>query len=1088
MHVHRSNRMEELAAALADVVRRPAGAPLEPEVIAVQSKGMERWLGMELSKRLGVWANARFPFPRALVEELLSAVEGQDGTPAAFSREALMWSIAALLPELCRRPESGPLAAYLRDDERGLKRLALAERIANTFDQYAVYRPALVLGWERGEPGGWQAELWRALVARHGAGHVAARARRFAAAWPTLERVPDALPRRIAIFGVSTLPPLYVELLAAVAQRVEVHLFQLSPSREYWAEIRSRREELRGLWRSADIDALSLAGSEQVPLLGSLGRAGRDFQRVLESHVDYVEDARDLYRDPGADTLLHTLQSGILYLEQRGGAIADDDRSIGVVACHGAMREVEILRDQLLAMFDEDPSLEPRDVVVMTPDIDAYAPLVDAVFGLEPWERGYIPFRIADRSMRAQSPVAEAFVAVLALSHSRMKASEVLDLLALAPVRARFGVADDEVEELERWVHASGVRWGVDAADRAAHGQPGLPQNTWRFGFERLLLGYAMPADGTRLFEGRLPLDEVEGGATEAVGRLVELCERLFAWRARLAAPRSLVEWQHELGQLLEELFAVPEREAYQMQAVRDVLAVLVAEAGTAGFTEPVHLELIEQLLSRRFETERAAHDFLAGGVTFCAMLPMRSVPFRVVVLLGMNDDGFPRRNQAPDFDLIAKDPRSGDRSLRDEDRYLFLEALLSARERLVVSYVGRGIRDNERRPPSVVLGELLDALEQRTGRAVDEWVVEHPLQPFSPRYFRADEPRLFSYAEAEARGARALVSGSHAEAPFQRRALPPQEAGPIDVDALARFFENPAKALIRERLGLDLSDEPVLVEDREPIEIDALERWRIGDELFQLALDGQDPGATLELARAEGVLPLGTPGKLFHEALAEDVRAVAGAAARWLAGERMEPLRVDVELGVERVTGTLRELYPLAQVRRQYSRLKPKNELSMWIRHLALCCAAPPGSPRESVVVGRAGDEDGDFAERVFRAVPASDARVRLAELVRLYRLGMRAPLPLFPATSRRFAEALADGESEALDRARDLFAPSEFDSSFPESEDAYVAQLFRGLDPLEPAFRAVPDLELPSFAELARTVFEPLLAACAGQEDDAP
>ncbi len=880
------------------------------------------------------------------------------------------------------------------------------------------------------------------------------------------------------MFGVSTLPPLYLEVLAAVASRVEVHLFHLSPSREYWAEIRSRREELRGLWRGADVDELALTRSGDVPLLGSLGRAGRDFQRVLEAQVDYVEDGRDLYREPGADTLLTALQSGILHLEPRVAAITDNDRSIGVVSCHAPMREVEILRDQLLAMFDADPTLEPRQVVVMTPDIDAYAPLIDAVFGFEPWERGFIPYRIADRSLRAESAVAQAFVATLALSRSRMKASEVLDLLALEPVRARFGIAADEVEQLERWVHASGVRWGVDAADRAAQGQPALRENTWRFGFERLLLGYAMAGDGTRLFEGRLPQDDVEGGAAEAVGRLVDVCERLFAWRARLVAPRPLVEWQRDLGRLIEDLLATSEREAYQMQAVRDVLAELVRNAEAAGFDEPVHLELVEQLLARRFESDRAAHDFLAGGVTFCAMLPMRSIPFRVVVLLGMNDEGFPRKNQASDFDLIASSPRPGDRSLRDEDRYLFLEALLSARERFVASYVGRGIRDNERRPPSVVLGELLDAIEQGYGIGADQLVVEHPLQPFSPRYFRADEPRLFSYAQAEARGARALSQGSHAEPPFQRRALAPAEAGPIDVDALARFFENPAKALIRDRLGLDLSDEPVLVEDREPIEVGALERWRIGDELFQLALDGQELGATLERSRAGGVLPLGTPGKLFHESLTADVQAVADAASVWLDGERLEPVMLDLALDGERVTGTLRGVYPRAQVRRQYSRLKPKNELSMWIRHLALCCAAPLDHPRRSVVVGRAADDGDAFAQRVFRAVPAAEAGARLSELVHLYRLGMCAPLALFPASSRRYVEKLPDGESDALDEARETFAPPEHNASFSESQDAYVQQLYRGCDPLAPGFRAVPDLALPTFAEVSRAVFEPLIA----------
>lgn len=1088
MFVHRSNRMEELVAALAEVVRRPAGSALEPEVVVVQSKGMERWIGLELCKRLGVWANARFPFPRALVEELLSAADPARASAEAFSRDALTWSIARLLPELAMRAEARPVASYLADDPHGLKRFLLAERIANAFDQYAVYRPELVLSWEGGAPGGWQAELWRALVARHGPGHVAARARRFFDAWAAPGALPVNLPRRISVFGVSALPPLYVQVLGAAAQRMEIHLFQLSPSREYWAEVRSRKEALRARARAGAFDGDDAEPGDDTRLLGSLGRAGRDFQRVLEAHVDYVEDGRDLYRDPGADSLLHALQSDILALRAADGkeserrAVAVGDASLGVVSCHGPMREVEILRDQLLALFDADPTLEPRDVVVMTPDIDAYAPLVDAVFGLSPWEAGYVPYRIADRSLRAASPVAEAFLAALALMQGRMKASEVLDLLQLAPVRERFGIDADEVEELGRWVHACGVRWGIDARDRAAHGQPALAENTWRFGFERLLLGYAMPRRGSTLFEGRLPQEDVEGGAADAVGRLIELGERLFTWKERLAAPRTLGAWQAVLGELLEDLLATPEREAYQLAQLRDALAELASRAGAADFEEPVHLELVCELLARRFESERSAHDFLAGGVTFCAMLPMRSIPFRVVVLLGMNDDGFPRKSTAPDFDLVQASPRLGDRSLGDEDRYLFLEALLSARERFIVSYVGRGIRDNEVRPPSVVLGELLDAVAD--GFQGAPAVVEHPLQPFSPRYFDGADPRLFSYASAEAGGARELVSGGHAEAPFQRAALPDAGSGPVDVDALARFFENPAKALLVERLGLYLSDEPMLVEDREPMEVDALEHWRIGDDLFRPALDGQALPALLEASRASGVLPLGVPGKLFFDRLAGEVAAVAGAARRWIEGERLETLVLDFPVEGERVIGTLAGVWPSAQVRAQFSRLKPKNEVSMWVRHLALACVAPAGHPRRSVVVGRA-LEGGAVAERVFRAVPAAEARSLLAQLIRIYRLGQRAPVPLFPASARAYMGELAKGEDAALDAARERFAPPDPSRKYPESEEAYVAQLFRGADPLDPAFRAVPDLDVPSFGELSRLVFGPLLASL--EEPDA-
>jgi len=307
MHVHRSNRTEALVDILAEVVAQPAGDAAAPECIVVQGKGMERWLSMQLAQRFGVWANPLFPFPRKLIERAITAVLGPEGEPSAcFEPETLMWAVAELLPAHLQRPEFAPIRTYLADDERGTKRIALAQRIADTFDQYVVYRPQMVIEWERGAGTDWQAVLWRALVARHGATHVAARAAAFLTAVPSTP--PRDFPSRISLFGISALPPLHLQLLAALSTHVEVHLFVLSPSREYWADIQSHRQAIRAqARRGVSIDTLHL--TEGHPLLASLGRLGRDFQQVLEVAGDYEEPDADLYRDPGTGNMLATLQS-----------------------------------------------------------------------------------------------------------------------------------------------------------------------------------------------------------------------------------------------------------------------------------------------------------------------------------------------------------------------------------------------------------------------------------------------------------------------------------------------------------------------------------------------------------------------------------------------------------------------------------------------------------------------------------------------------------------------------------------------------------------------------------------------------------
>lgn len=1116
--------MEELVRALAEVVR-PAGSPFEPELVVVQSKGMERWVGLELSRVFGVWANARFPFPRAFVDELLDRVLGEPEQLAqAWARESLTWSIAALLPRLAELSELELVRSYLKDDPRGARRFQLAERIAHVFDQYAVYRPELVLGWEAGkEPSSWQAVTWRALVDACGPGHLARRAARFFERWRALSEPPPGLPERVCVFGVSALPPVHLQLLAAVSERSDVHLFLLSPSREFWAQIRSRREIARAEREAAGAE-LHLA--EGNALLASLGRVGRDFSQVLEDSVDYAEAESARYVDPGADTLLHALQSDVTHLRLRGEGpgraprlpLAADDRSLEIHSCHGPMREVEVLRDRLLDLFERDPTLQPHDVIVMTPDIDAYAPLIDAVFGDVPGSAPALPYRIADRSERADSEVAGALSTLLEVLAGRMKASEVMDLLQLEPVRARFAIDAEELASIQRWVHESGVRWGVDAEHRRAAGQPAISENTWRFGLTRLLLGWAMPGDGKTLFCGALPYDDVEGDAAESIGRLAELCETLFAFRERVAAPRTVEEWKNTIGDLVSATIATDEPRAWQLRRVREVLAQIAEQAARAGFVEPVSLDVFSDVLRARLASERTTHAFLSGGVTFCALLPMRSIPFRVVCLLGLGDEDFPRRDRAPAFDRIAESPRAGDRSLSDEDRYLFLEALLSARDHLLVTYVGRGIQDDRPRPPSVVVGELLDAIDD--GFALDEHapkrrprrgppagqmafefvgpepqppavaarklseriVIEHPLQPFSPRYFGAgDDPRLFSYAAEEAEGARALASARTVLSPFASAALAAEpDQLDVDLDELARFFENPTRGFLR-RLGVDLDERPELVEDREPIDPSALARYDVGQRLVARALAGDDPSDAERLLRAEGLLPIGTPGRAWFAELAPEAREIARAARAFGHERRVAPYAIEVPLERGAVRGVAGDLWEGAQLVCSYSRLKAKNLLALWIRHLALCAAPPPSGALRSVLVGRPRETDrSGVASAVFAPIAVDRALVQLSQLTQLYRLGRRAPLCLFPATAEVYVGKLRGGDPDAaLAAARKRFVDG---FGFGEGGDASVKLLFGAADPLQPGFRPVLEVDgvrVPDFDELARRVLTPLIEA---------
>jgi exodeoxyribonuclease V gamma subunit len=1119
MIVHRSNRIETLVDALVDVVAVPVADPFAPEWIAVQGRGMERWLGMELARRLGVWANPAFPFPRRVIEAALEAVLGPaGGATAVFEPQRLRWAVAEALAAQLGRPAYAPLRRYLADDARGTKRLQLSGRIADLFDQYAVYRPHLVVDWERGADGGWQAELWRALVSAHGAGHAAARARALLEALAAGRASTDALPRRLSLFGISTLPPLYAEMLAALGARVELHLFVLCPSREYWGDLRSRREVMRAsrLGRHTTPSAPAATARrppEEVvghPLLASLGRVGRDFQDVLEGVAEYESD--DRYVEPGTGSMLAVLQSDMLALRVRIPGREDEplplragDDSIAVHACHGPMREIEVLHDQLLALFDADPTLTPADVVVMAPAIDAYAPLVEAVFGSG--GRPPIPFRIADRRARAQHEVVDAFLRALELLGGRLPAPDVLDLLALEPVRARFGIAAEELERLHRWVGEAGVRWAADAAHRGEAGQPACAENTWRFGLDRLLLGYALPGDGTRLFHGVLPYDDVEGSDAALLGRFAALCATLARCRDAVRAPRHPATWRETLGEMLAALVERRTATAYQHQALAAALDALAEHATAGGFTGSVDLDGMRRLLEDAVGAAGSPRGFLTGAVTFCEMVPMRTIPFRVVCLVGLNDGSFPRARRPLGFDLMAARPQVGDRTARDDDRYLFLEALLAARQRLIVSYVGQSIADNTELPPSVVVNELLDALDAAFaapggGRARDRIVQRHALQAFSPRYFENAPPQpahaaggppavpggqlslpglgyaappiagvsaLFSYSAMHCAGARALLGPRRGAPAWFTAALAEEPLETLALDELVRFFDNPTRWFLQRRLGIFVGRDGGLLDAREPIELDQLEQWRIGDALLRRAVDGADPAEAWELFRAAGALPLGAPGQCAYETIAARVAALTAAAGAARGGARLPAEELALAVDGVRITGVLRDLWPAGQIAVQYARLGERYELGVWIRHLARNAA---GAAAPSALIGRAAKGD---APAAVRFAPPREPGRHLAGLLRLFRLGQQAPLPFFRFASRAFASALAARDASAdaaLAAARAKFRAD--DHGGGDLDDPYVAELYADRSPFEDAAAAPCEI---SFAAAARAVFEPLL-----------
>ncbi len=1047
-----SNQLEVLSQALAATLSTPLSSPLTPEIVVVQSRGMQRWLSMELARMHGVCANVSWPFPNAFVLDMFSRVLAGQKQPPLFERDALALRIMDCLPGLLGHRDFERIRDYLEHDASGMKLYQFSSLMAGLYDQYLIFRPGVVLGWEGGGaastyPENWQAALWRKVVDGREALHRARLRELFMQAIPHTDA--SLLPERVSVFGISYLPAFHLEVLRALSHKVDVGIYCLNPCREYWADIMPEH-------RIARVDAGDRHLESGNELLATLGRLGRNF---LDMVLDLDPEQHDLFAEGTDSTMLGRVQGDILNLRAPGSegvlGVQEGDRSIQVHSCHSPMREVEVLLDTLLDLFETLPGLEPKDVLVMAPDIEAYAPLIHAVFGMERDDPRYLPYSISDRSFRRSSRLADCLMAVLDLASARLEASLVMDLLDRETVRARFGMDEDAVAKVQAWVAGTGIRWAKDGRHKEELGLPGFEENTWEFGLRRLLLGYAM-AGGKSLFAGIAPHDEVDPSSAELLGSFLDFVERLFAAVEALRQERGLAEWSGVLLDIIDGLMAADEDGAQDMLRLKAAVRGLERAGTEAGFAGRVGIGVVRHHLSRAFGSAAEGAGFLERGVTFCSMLPMRSIPFRVICLMGMNHEAFPRRDYASGLDLMALHGRKGDRSKRDDDLYLFLEALLSARDALSISYIGQGIQDNAPIPPSVVVSALLEYLEKAF--ASPEVVRKHSLQAFNAKYFTPGT-NLFSYSRDNALAARALWAGPGAGQGWPALAGELEEQWrTVDPERLLEFFRCPARFFLRHRLGAELprDEEPVL--DREPFTLAGLERYSLQQRILAERLAGAGMGADLARLRAEGLLPHGVAGEMALQSLTREVDGFLPLIEKARAGRTFEKTPVSVGVDEFTVAGTVESLAGGSFLSFRYARTAPADLLRAWLS-LLLLQAARPGGDATAIHIHREG---------VLTLRPPADPLRALRGLLDAYRQGLAKPVHFFPKSSLAYAESLKKygSEERAMEDARGKWEGSAQER--PEAGDPAAHLCFPRTDPLDGEFRA-----------LALTVFWPVLTA---------
>lgn len=1121
MVIH-GNRQEDLRDLLTAWLQRAPLHPLENEVMLVQSNGIAQWLKLALARPiqaggLGISAAVDMQLPGRFLWTAYRTVLGEAAVPATspFDKSRLVWRLLRLLPQHLDEPAFASLRALLGDtgDWRRLYRLAM--QVADLFDQYQVFRADWLNDWEHRNDvlrdtvrnrvaelpptQRWQPRLWRLLLddvpqAQRGS-HRASVHQRFMQRMQSPDASLEALPRRILVFGITSLPPQVLEALTALARCSQVLLLVTNPCRHYWADIiedrelllaEHRRQALKpGLPPEPRYQDLHLHAN---PLLAALGKQGRDFIRQLDAfdqperyreHFASIKRSIDVFREYGGDSLLHQVQQAVLDLEPVPADPAlrkplPDTRSLHFHIAHSPQREVEILHDQLLDLFEqaarEGRPLSPRDVMVMVPDIATYAPHVQAVFGrIAADDPRYLPYSVADQSGRGTSPLITALERLLNLTESRFTASDVLDLLDVPSLRRRFGVAEDDLPTLRRWIAESGIRWGLDGKQKQSLGLPPDEQNSWRFGLHRMLLGYAT-GDGPSLDE-IAPYAEIGGLDAALLGPLSQLLETLEHYWRLFAASATPLQWSERLRQLLRDCFDArgDEGDTLRIGRLEDALDDWVDACQEAGFTQPVPLSIVSENWLQAIDRPHLSQRFMGGAVNFGTLLPMRAIPFRVVCLLGMNDGDYPRRISPPDFDLMARpgQHRPGDRSRREDDRYLFLEALLSARDVLHISWVGHSVRDNSELPPSVLVGQLRDYLAtgwrlaedaandaESRKRLLQAVTTVHPLQAFSARYFEHEPASpLFTYASEWAHARR--MTPSVATGPLPSWQMEPT----LDIGSLQRFLARPATCFYSERLKVRFETIDTGLADDEPFALDNLENHTATQALLHSALgeDAHPESALVNAAqrlRQQGIVPSGGFGALVVDDIGDDVQRILrrwqASVAHWSQQVEAQELRhthgdFTVEGWLDDLrsdhAGNLARLLPMAGQLCQGKALRYDRLLQAWPLQLLANANGITLSTRFFA----------PDATVVLQALDRQHAMTLLNASLDAWEHGMQTPLPIARRTAYAWLLAERDGK-EPFDAAQKCYEGSDAPSAPPGemSREPCLARTWRSFSAL--------------------------------------
>ncbi|WP_371189435.1 exodeoxyribonuclease V subunit gamma [Thalassotalea maritima] len=1061
IYIYPANRMEDLLTLFANIRQFKPLPILQKEVVVVQSQGLQHWLNMELAKVNKISMNCEFVLPAQYLWKMLRTLcqdEFPEQTP--YAREVLAWRIDALLQqqEVLDDPRCDAATAYWRNQQGNdaLKRFQLAVKLADLYEQYLIYRPEWLTQWQNNHPAQvddatlgfrtteqWQSAIWQHLQqqSRYDVEQL------LQLAIANIAELKHLLPSRISLFGINALAPMWLKFLNMLAEHIDVHIFHLNPCYEYWGDVATDKMKVKkaylhkiGQWPT-DIEATV----DVNPLLANLGQQGREFLSLLHDFDNieiplydelYEENQQDL-SEQNTPNVLTCIQKDILTLtDRRQQPIIQHDDSIVITSAHSALREVQGLHDYLLHLFNDNPTLTPKDVIVMCPEVEQYAPYIDSVF-VRGWEDigdnvPPLPCSIADRISKESEPLVSAFSQLLTLPDSRYSATFIIDMLRLQHVQLQFGFSESDVDLIIGWLDIANIYWGLDGDHKASilGATEQTDSFTWQQGLTKLLHGFAY-ADEDTLRGNSICLQNVEGNDAIVLGKLMLFIEQLQRARQLFSGAHSPKEWHRILSEQVQRLFARTDNDN-GLLIIEHALEQLYEYSEEAKYQQAVDIRIIRDFANHHFSQPDPGRQFMIGQITFCSMMPMRSIPFKVVAVLGLNDGEYPRQRTPVGFDLMAQaKAKAGDRSRRGDDRYLFLEALISARQYFYVSYQGKDVKNNNDRQPSVVLTELLDYLQYGYGWRVDQaspkgHLRQLPLQAFSVDNYRSDN----RFASFDGNWLRLLQSDVHVHngesTTLEDNGIEASlvEDG-VDISALIAFYQHPSQYYARHQLKLFFQDNNNLINDVEPFQNNALQRYKYCQGVLDIALNHPHSDVVTQQQKTSKVDEF-TRYSLLSGDLADDQRSIddthmwqqqmlafgqsinqhiQAVAEQAMTLEQQQSMAMTTTVNVPDVghidlTGDVQWLdahdkYIVVAYR--HASVKGKDLIALYLRHL-YACAVASAKPVYTFGYFFKQSKDGDEQVEIVQFAPTINCTERLTHLLTLFAKGQKTPLLLNP------------------------------------------------------------------------------------------